>query len=158
MIGHGVSSRSSHSAAAGRTTSAANSCTQSLTWMTSSDSSRENDTVIRPFRDSVNNRTLTLCGYVTMVTDQRCSRAPARELACAFALASRKRTLTFANRADMFDSRGISTSLIPRDEPHDGSCGMRTVKATIGWLVLGIIVVIAGVLVAWPAHADPDTD
>lgn len=35
---------------------------------------------------------------------------------------------------------------------------MRTVKATIGWLVLGIIVVIAGVLVAWPAHADPDTD
>src|SRR5262245_52919778 len=49
MIGHGVSSRSSHSAAAGRTTSAANSCTQSLTWITSSDNSRENDTAIRPF-------------------------------------------------------------------------------------------------------------
>src|SRR5690242_1032242 len=44
MIGHGVSSRSSHSAAAGRTTVAANSWTQSLTWITSSDSSRENDT------------------------------------------------------------------------------------------------------------------
>src|SRR6185369_6589628 len=50
MSGHGVSSRSSHSAAAGRTTVAANSCTQSLTWITSSDSSRENATATRPFR------------------------------------------------------------------------------------------------------------
>src|SRR5215217_2768482 len=43
MIGHGVSSRSSHSAAAGRTTVAANSWTQSLTWITSSDSSRSEE-------------------------------------------------------------------------------------------------------------------
>ena len=41
MIGHGVSSRSSHSAAAGRITSSANSCTQSLTVVTSSDNSSE---------------------------------------------------------------------------------------------------------------------
>src|SRR5882757_1184765 len=63
MIGHGVSSRSSHSAAAGRTTVAANSWTQSLTWITSSDSSRENDTATRPFDadvQSVNNCTLIL--------------------------------------------------------------------------------------------------
>ena len=32
MIGHGVSSRSSHSAAAGRTTSDAKSCTHFCSW------------------------------------------------------------------------------------------------------------------------------
>src|SRR3954466_1952241 len=41
MTGHGVSSRSSHSAAAGRTTSAANWWTQSRTSITSSLGSRE---------------------------------------------------------------------------------------------------------------------
>src|SRR5271156_283328 len=49
MIGHGVSSRSSHSAAAGRTICSAKSCTQSRTSMTSSDSSSENDMVTGPF-------------------------------------------------------------------------------------------------------------
>ena len=49
MIGHGVSSRSSHSAAAGRTTSTANSWTQSRTWITSSGSSRENVMATDPF-------------------------------------------------------------------------------------------------------------
>lgn len=42
MSGQGVSSRSSHSSAAGRMTSLANSCTQSLTSRTSSLGSREN--------------------------------------------------------------------------------------------------------------------
>ena len=42
MIGHGVSSRSSHSAAAGLITSLANACTQSLVCRTSSESAREN--------------------------------------------------------------------------------------------------------------------
>ncbi len=42
MTGHGVSSRSSHSAAAGRMTSAANLCTQSRTSITSSESCIEN--------------------------------------------------------------------------------------------------------------------
>ena len=51
MIGHGVSSRSSHSAAAGRMTFAAKSCTQSRTWMTSSESSSENDMATGPFGD-----------------------------------------------------------------------------------------------------------
>src|SRR5271169_6643524 len=41
-IGQGVSSRSSHSAAAGLMTSLANSCTQSLVCRTSSDNEREN--------------------------------------------------------------------------------------------------------------------
>jgi hypothetical protein len=41
MIGHGVSSRSSHSAAAGRMTVSANSWTQSRTCTTSSDNSNE---------------------------------------------------------------------------------------------------------------------
>jgi hypothetical protein len=27
-----------------------------------------------------------------------------------------------------------------------------------GWVLLGIMVVVAGVAFAWPAHADPDTD
>src|SRR5258705_3348586 len=65
MIGHGVSSRSSHSAAAGRTTVAANSWTQSLTWITSSDSSRENDTAVVlsvQTLGSVNDCTLVLTG------------------------------------------------------------------------------------------------
>ena len=41
MTGHGVSSRSSHSAAAGRTTPSAKPCTQSRTSRWSSESSRE---------------------------------------------------------------------------------------------------------------------
>src|SRR5215472_655861 len=41
-IGQGVSSRSSHSAAAGRITSLANACTQSLVCRTSSESASEN--------------------------------------------------------------------------------------------------------------------
>src|SRR5882757_9805032 len=49
MIGHGVSSRSSHSAAAGRTTCSAKSCTQSRTSITSSDNSSENVMVAAPF-------------------------------------------------------------------------------------------------------------
>ena len=41
MIGHGVSSRSSHSGPAGRTTFSANSCTHLTIWSWSSLSSRE---------------------------------------------------------------------------------------------------------------------
>src|ERR1700758_4479430 len=50
MIGQGVSSRSSHSAAAGRITSLANSCTQSRTCTTSSGSSNQKPAAINePF-------------------------------------------------------------------------------------------------------------
>jgi uncharacterized protein DUF732 len=35
---------------------------------------------------------------------------------------------------------------------------MRAIMAVLGWLALGVMVIAAGVLVAWPAHADPDTD
>jgi hypothetical protein len=35
---------------------------------------------------------------------------------------------------------------------------MRAIIMVIGGLLLGIMVVVAGVAVAWPAHADPDTD
>ncbi len=51
MSGHGVSSRSSHSAAAGRTTFAANPCTQSRTSRWSSLSSSENAPWLECFRD-----------------------------------------------------------------------------------------------------------
>src|SRR5215475_7510583 len=51
MIGHGVSSRSSHSAAAGRTTSSAKPCTQSRRSRWSSVRSRENSTIASGLRD-----------------------------------------------------------------------------------------------------------
>ena len=35
---------------------------------------------------------------------------------------------------------------------------MRAILAMIGGLLFGIMVVVAGLAVAWPAHADPDTD
>jgi hypothetical protein len=35
---------------------------------------------------------------------------------------------------------------------------MRAIMTTVGWLLLGFMVVVAGLVVAWPAHADPDTD
>jgi hypothetical protein len=35
---------------------------------------------------------------------------------------------------------------------------MRAIMALLGGLLFGIMVLIAGVAVAWPAHADPDTD
>jgi Protein of unknown function (DUF732) len=35
---------------------------------------------------------------------------------------------------------------------------MRTIMSVSGWALLGIMVVVASVAVAWPAHADPDTD
>ena len=35
---------------------------------------------------------------------------------------------------------------------------MRAIISVSGWALLGIMVVVAGVAVAWPAHADPDTD
>ena len=35
---------------------------------------------------------------------------------------------------------------------------MRAILMVLGGLLLGIMVVIAGLAVAWPAHADPDTD
>jgi hypothetical protein len=40
----------------------------------------------------------------------------------------------------------------------DGSDGMRSILMVAGGLLLGMMVVVAGLLVAWPAHADPDTD
>jgi hypothetical protein len=36
--------------------------------------------------------------------------------------------------------------------------GMRSILMVAGGLLLGMMVLIAGLLVAWPAHADPDTD
>ena len=38
------------------------------------------------------------------------------------------------------------------------SAGTRAIMVAIGGLLLGIMVVVAGLAVAWPAHADPDTD
>ena len=35
---------------------------------------------------------------------------------------------------------------------------MRAIISVSGWALLGIMVVVAGVAAAWPAHADPDTD
>jgi hypothetical protein len=35
---------------------------------------------------------------------------------------------------------------------------MRAIMTLSGSALLGIMVVVAGVAVAWPAHADPDTD
>ena len=35
---------------------------------------------------------------------------------------------------------------------------MRAIMSVSGWVLLGIMVVVVGVAVAWPAHADPDTD
>jgi Protein of unknown function (DUF732) len=35
---------------------------------------------------------------------------------------------------------------------------MRAIMTLSGWALLGIMMVFAGVAVAWPAHADPDTD
>ena len=35
---------------------------------------------------------------------------------------------------------------------------MRSILMIAGGLLLGTMVVIAGLVVAWPAHADPDTD
>ncbi len=35
---------------------------------------------------------------------------------------------------------------------------MRAIMSVSGWVLLGIMVVVASVAVAWPAHADPDTD
>ena len=35
---------------------------------------------------------------------------------------------------------------------------MRAIMSVSGWALLGIMVVVAGVAAAWPAHADPDTD
>jgi hypothetical protein len=36
---------------------------------------------------------------------------------------------------------------------------MRAIMSVSGWVLLfGVMVLIAGVAVAWPAHADPDTD
>ena len=35
---------------------------------------------------------------------------------------------------------------------------MRAIMALFGGLLFGIMVMIAGLAVAWPAHADPDTD
>src|SRR5258705_8764915 len=35
---------------------------------------------------------------------------------------------------------------------------MKAVLVAFAGLVLGIMVVVAGLAVAWPAHADPDTD
>src|ERR1043165_7672149 len=35
---------------------------------------------------------------------------------------------------------------------------MRAIMSVSGWALPGIMVVVAGVAVAWPAHADPDTD
>jgi hypothetical protein len=35
---------------------------------------------------------------------------------------------------------------------------MRAITSVSGSALLGIMVVVAGVAVAWPAHADPDTD
>lgn len=35
---------------------------------------------------------------------------------------------------------------------------MKAIMAVIGWALLGSVVIVAGVAVAWPAHADPDTD
>ena len=35
---------------------------------------------------------------------------------------------------------------------------MRAIMSVSGWALLGIMVVVAGVAVAGPAHADPDTD
>ena len=40
----------------------------------------------------------------------------------------------------------------------DGSDSMRSILMVAGGLLLGMMVVIAGLAVAWPAHADPDTD
>src|SRR5690242_17598671 len=40
----------------------------------------------------------------------------------------------------------------------DRSHRMRANMSVSGWVLLGIMVVVAGVAVAWPAHADPDTD
>src|ERR1700759_2733582 len=59
----------------------------------------------------------------------------------------------------MFEPRGISTSLILGElRPYDGSDGMRAIMAVIGWLLLGTMVGVAGLLVAGPAHAESDTD
>ena len=64
MIGHGVSSRSSHSAAAGRITSVANSCTQSRMWTRSGDSSKEKDMNRGPsqYRSAFSDQRIPYCG------------------------------------------------------------------------------------------------
>jgi hypothetical protein len=49
-------------------------------------------------------------------------------------------------------------NLVDNGTGSDGSDGMRSILMVAGGLLLGIMVVIAGLAVAWPAHADPDTD
>jgi hypothetical protein len=44
------------------------------------------------------------------------------------------------------------------DSPKDRTHRMRAIMKESGSALLGIMAAVAGVAVAWPAHADPDTD